>query len=634
MLSRATSFSVAALAVGIVLSACTEGGTRPPGGGGDGGAGGQDGATTSSPLRIEPADHRVAVTSGASVNVDYRAFLRQSDGSEREVTSEVTWLATVPTLGSFSGARFTSTPDRGGRTDIRATMGSTEALTSLTISLERIVITDGTPADAPTRFGGTADPSRAPELVYPDDATMVPSNLGELEFHYRTAGSTLFELHVQAGVLDLRIYFGCPESVGGGCIYTPDRDVWESIATAAAGQGPITYRLRGVNDAGQLGETAERTLTVSEEPITGGIYYWNAGAGRVERFEFGVRGAQAEPFIDSARTGATFCVGCHTVSRDGQRIAVGTDMPTTTFQVFDVATRNRIFSRGSSGGGLPGGGTPTQPNFASFSPDHLQIAASAIAGLSILDGTTGDVIAERLGGGAVSMPDWSPDGNHIAFVRYDAPPSIPGFPLVDVNGVTGGEIVRLDRSGSSWTVGPTLVAGSGNNYYPAYSPDGEWIVFNRSESNSNSAGMGDAMNPMPTLDATLWIVPSSGSGVATRLSRLAGLADSWAKWDPTEYRDRGRPLFWLTWTSRRAFGLRLAENARSQLWMAAFDPEAAAAGRDGGYPAFRLPFQNIESANHIGQWVTRVERLTCDDDTDCGGEFCVDGRCYSVPPLI
>ncbi|UJR84627.1 hypothetical protein [Sandaracinus amylolyticus] len=629
MQSRATSFCVAALAMAFGFSGCTEGGTRPPGGGGDGGP--RDAAVTNSPLRIEPADHRVAITSGASANVDYRAFLRETDGTEREVTSEVTWLATVPTLGSFSGARFTSMRDRGGRTDIRATMGSIEALTSLTISLERIVITEGTPADAPTRFGGTADPSRAPELVYPDDATMVPSNLGELEFHYRTAGSTLFELHVQAGVLDLRVYFGCPESVGDGCIYTPDRDVWESIATAAAGQGPITYRLRGVDDAGRLGETAERTITVSEEPITGGIYYWNAGAGRVDRFEFGVRGAQAEPFIDRQRTEATFCVGCHTVSRDGQRIAVGTDMPTTTLQVFDVATRNRIFSRGA-GGGL--GVMPSQPNFASFSPDHLQIATSAIAGLGILDGTTGDVIAEELGGGAASMPDWSPDGNHIAFVRYPAPPSIPGFALVDVNGVTSGEIVRLDRSGSGWTVGPTLVAGGGNNYYPAYSPDGEWIVFNRSESNSNSAGMGDAMNPSPTLDATLWIVPSSGTGTAMRLSRLAGLADSWAKWDPIRYRDRGRPLFWLTWTSRRAFGLRLEENARSQLWMAAFDPEAQAEGRDGSYPAFRLPFQDLESANHIGQWVTTVERLTCDDDTDCGGEFCVDGRCYSVPPLI
>ena len=59
----------------------------------------------------------------------------------------------------------------------------------------------------------------------------------------------------------------------GGCIYTPDRDVWETVATAAQGQGPITYTLRGVDASGRLGESASRELIVSEEPITGGLYY-------------------------------------------------------------------------------------------------------------------------------------------------------------------------------------------------------------------------------------------------------------------------------------------------------------------------------------------------------------------------
>lgn len=621
------------------IAGCTEGPARPPGGGGDGGPL-PDGTTPgSSALRIEPADHEATITGGTPVAIEYRAFLRQDDGSEREVTSETTWSTTVPALGAFSGAQFLSAVDRGGRTDIRARFGSIEALTSLTLRLERTIVTSTAPPDAPTRFGGTPDAARAPDLIYPDDGTMVPPNLGELEFHYRTSGSTVFELHVAAGPVDLRIYFGCPESVGGGCIYTPDRDVWESISTGAAGQGPITYRLRGVDDAGRLGETSERTLVVASEPITGGLYYWNAGRGSIDRFEFGVRGASAERFLDRTRTGATMCVGCHTLSRDGRRIAVGTDLPTTTFQVFDVATRDRIFMRAGSGGGggpFPGGGFPEEPNFASFSPDNAQIATSALAGLRILDGTTGTVVQEGLGGGQSSMPDWSPDGQHIVYVRHDAPASIPGFGslLVDVSGVTGGRITRLDRSGGSWVVGPTLVAGGGNNFYPAYSPDGEWIVFNRSASDTNSMGADPDSGTSSVPDAELWVVRADGSGSAMRLSRLTGYSDSWAKWDPTPYRDQGRTIFWLTWSSRRAFGLRLGEDERAQLWMAAFDPAEAAAGREAAFPAFRLPFQDIASGNHIGQWVTSVERLTCDTDVDCGGEFCVDGRCYEQPPLI
>lgn len=615
------------LSSALALAGCTTGGTHPPGG--DGGAGGDGGRPGGGAIRIEPADHVVTLSGGAPQTVDYRAFLRNADGSEREVTGEVAWTSTSPDLGSFSGAQFLTAADRGGRTNIRATMGTLDGITSLTVRLERTIVTDSAPADAPTRFGGTPDPARAPELVYPEDATMVPPNLGELEFHYRTAGSTVFELHVAAGPADLRIYFGCPEAVSGGCIYTPDRDVWESIATAARGQGAITYRLRGVDDAGRLGETAERTITIAEEDITGGLYYWNAAGGSINRFEFGVRGARAEVFLDRARTGAGMCVGCHVLSRDGRRIAVGTDIPTTTYQVFDVATRARIFSRGM-GGGI--GAFPQEPNFSSFAPDNAQIVTSALAGLRILDGTTGNVLAERLGGGPASMPDWSPDGQHIVFARHDAP-SV--FGLVDSAGITDGRITRLDWNGSSWVVGPTLVSGGGNNYYPAYSPDGEWIVFNRSPSNTNSMGSDSSSGGMGGVrDAELWVVRADGSGPAMRLSAISGLADSWPKWDPTIYRDQGRDVFWLAWSSRRAFGLRLAEDARNQLWMAAFDPAQAALGREAAYPAFRLPFQDIATGNHIAQWVTHVERMTCSTDADCGGEFCVDGRCYDVPPLI
>lgn len=614
---------LAGLALALVFAGCTERADPPVGGDADrvdSGPGGSD------VLRIEPLDHVQAITGGVPAVVDYRAFLNEG-GSEREVTSEVTWASTVPALGSFAGPRFTSSIDVGGVTSVRATLGAEIVTTSLTLTLERSIIGPGAPADAPTRFGGTVDPSLAPELVYPDDETMVPPNLGELEFHYRGGTAELFELAFMTPAVSLRVYFGCPESAGGGCIYTPDRDVWTAIATAARGNGPTTYTLRSVDSAGRVGEAAARTLIVAEEDITGGLYYWNAGGGTIDRFEFGVPGARAEQFLDQRRVGASTCVGCHALSRDGTRISVGTDIPTTSFQVFDVATRTRIFSLG--GGGI--GGFPNQPNFASWSPDSAQIVVSGLSGLRILDGATGTEVAGGLGGGASSMPDWSPDGEHIVYVRHMAP---GGFGLSDVPGVSGGIIARLDRSGSSWTMGPTLVGtGTDNNYYPAYSPDGRWIVFNRSPSNSGS--MGDGGGSMGGVrDAELWVVAADGGSPAFRLDNVMGLADSWPKWDPTEYRDRDRPLYWLAWSSLRPFGLRYGADTRVQLWMAAFDPSAPGMSRTPTYRAFRLPFQDIATGNHIAQWVTRVERMTCTTDADCGGEFCVDGRCYEEPPLI
>ena len=68
----------------------------------------------------------------------------------------------------------------------------------------------------------------------------------------------------------------------------------------------------------------------------------------------------------------------------------------------------------------------------------------------------------------------------------------------------------------------------------------------------------------------------------------------------------------------------------TQLWMVAFDPARAAAGMDPSFPAFWLPFQDINSGNHIGQWSTEVPRANCSgsgQSTCAAGEVCSNGKC-------
>jgi hypothetical protein len=85
---------------------------------------------------------------------------------------------------------------------------------------------------------------------------------------------------------------------------------------------------------------------------------------------------------------------------------------------------------------------------------------------------------------------------------------------------------------------------------------------------------------------------------------------------------------WVTFASRRAYGLRLASGQNAQIWMAAFDPDAAKAGKDPSFAAFWLPFQEMNSGNHIAQWVTKVARQGCTESTQCDGtESCIDGVC-------
>jgi hypothetical protein len=238
-------------------------------------------------LRIEPVDAVVSVEAGAPAELEYRAFYTEDDGDEVEVTDETTFLVDHAILGGFDGARFTSATDRGGRTTVRAMARSKQADTSLTVRLHTVIITPGTPSDAPDRFGGAEDPARAPSLVYPPPAVMVPPNLNELEVHFLPGpGNTLFRLRFEGVATDLEIYLAC-SPLGAGCGFLPDEATWTLLAEAERGADPVTITLRGVDGTtpGAVGVAASQTISFGLEDILGGLYYWNAGAGAIRRYD-------------------------------------------------------------------------------------------------------------------------------------------------------------------------------------------------------------------------------------------------------------------------------------------------------------------------------------------------------------
>jgi len=600
----------------LLAAACSTRGGERSGEGRDGGPGGTDTGTTVPPgaLRLDPATAEVSVSRGIPAVLTYRAFLVGEGGSEQEVTDEASFSLTTPELGSFAGSTFTSSTERSGRTRVIAMARGATGMADLTVLLEHVVIGPGAGEDAPGKFGGADDPSRAPEIVYPNDGVIVPPNLNELELHFLPAGNTLFELHFQGSALDLRVYLGCTP-LGAGCVYTPDEAVWTLLAEAERGSMPVTYRLSGVDGAAPagVGRSADRTIEFAEEDIVGGLYYWNAGAGAIRRYDFGRRGQVAENYMDAARAGAMTCVGCHAVARDGSRIAIGMDIPAPSpYKVYAVGDRSEYYAQGTTFGG--------GSNFFSFSPDASQIMTSNGASIVLRSADDGSVITDPLVAQG-AMPDWSPDGMRMVYSRPSmAAPCFGGF--CGAPGVDSASLESMVFDGSSWSAGPQLVAfGGQNNYYPTYSPDGGWVLFNRSPANNNS---------FDAPDAELWVVSAEG-GAPMRLERATSTnGDSWPKWDPTLYVHQGRALMWMTFSSRRAYGLRLAAGDRAQLWMTAFDPSGAEAGTGGDRPGFWLPFQEIESGNHIGQWVTSVDRQPCSGPDTCpGGEFCEDGVCVA-----
>ncbi len=481
----------------------------------------------------------------------------------------------------------------------------------------RTVIAMGAPADAPMRFGGPESTTNAPTWVYPEDRTIIPPNLPSFELHFMPgAGNELFEATFAGDVVDVKVYATCTP-VGGGCALALPQEALDQIAAAGRAGGGVRMTLRGTAMGamgGAVARSATRFLGLTQSDLRGGVYYWAAGSGTIVRYEFGRSGARAEAFL-RPDADLVVCVGCHALSRDGTRMVAGSFIPgPARARLIDVATREHV-------------GAPIAMNFGSFSPDNRRLLASDGMRMALYDAMTGAAMPGLASGTSGSHPDWSPNGDVAVFSRSR---SMVPFP-VGTPGHDGPADLMLMRWNVS-TFGPprALVESQGeNNYYPGFSPDGQWVVFNRSMSNSDNAP-----------DASLWAVRADGSrppvSLATANGRDATWGNSWPKWAPFVERYVGEleePLMWITFSSGRDYGLRLRQGSmpRAQLWMAAFRPNAT--GSDPTAPAFWLPFQNVDDSNHIAQWVETVRRTDCTMDRNCpAGETCVRGMCVGAPP--
>ncbi|MFH0902722.1 MAG: hypothetical protein V2A73_18985 [Pseudomonadota bacterium] len=572
-----------------------------------------DGPLTEVVLRIQPSETVVNTTPETPASIDYSASLHWPDGKMEDVTTEVVFTVFDTSLGSFSGNHFQANANRAGRTTVRAVHDQGPyADTSLTVRLTGVVVIGtGADKDAPQRFAGKPDPSVNPVIAYPPDGVLVPPNLNLLEIHFKPGGSNnLFEIAMTGTMVELKAYFGCTalKFPGEGCAYLLDKKLWDLLAQGEPGQAPITYVLRGVDTAdGRVGVSEPRALSLAEEAIDGGIYYWNAGGSTVMRYEFGSREQTAETYLDRKRindltdlgpddgdkTPSQTCIGCHVLSRNGERIAIGLEYPfPSIYKVYEVrSTPSFLYEQGDE----LGGGS----NFFSFSPDAKQIMTSNGYTIVLRDATTGSVRKNNLVTEA-TMPDWSPDGNKLVYVKGDNLRCSAGTSCGSIQ-LNGGWLETIDFDGQAWkNKEPTVLVPARhgeNNYYPSFSPDSAWVLFNRSPKNEDSY---DAP------DAELWTVSVNG-GNPLRLTNATASGDSWPKW-ANEQAYRGGRIMWFTFSSRRRYGLRTGNSTPSQIWMTAFDPDRAAAGEDPSYPPFWLPFQDPGSGNHIGQWVMRIVR--------------------------
>ena len=590
------------MSLALLASGC--GPSSDGGGGGDGGSKADGGGALSgiTAVVVAPASVMLTTTGGVAATQAFTATGTFAGGRVTDVTALCAWSLGDAGLGTIAGGQYTSVTDRGGSTLVTAACGAVSGTAMLTLRYESVrVSTSGgstAPADAPTKFTSTTvDPSLAPLLVYPLDGALVPKNLGQMQIQWRKSvgPADLFEVALTSPTVSIKVYTNALRALGG--VYAIEPAEWTALASSTAGD-TVTIVVRAVltADPSKLGVSTPVRLSIGKDAVNGGIYYWSAtGATTQEgiiRHRFGDLTPPA-PFYTKADGNALFndgrtdhCVACHALSRDGTKMAItynGGDGPASVLNVMDktaLLAVNRVAW-----------------NFASLNPDGTRMVTAKGGALRIYDitagPTNGQVVGgvEIPGGGQGTHPDWSADGHAITWTKK-------GNAGSDWDYIGGSIYVTNDSTGTFNTSTAIVPSAGENNYYPSFSPDGEWVLFNRATGTSYNNG-----------NAELWVVRSSGGTPIklTAASGAAGSANSWPRWSPFVQRNgpNGK-LLYLTFSSQRDYGIELVGLNKPQIWMAAFDPSLATAGSDPSSVPFWLPFQDMTTNNHIAQWATQI----------------------------
>ena len=453
-----------------------------------------------------------------------------------------------------------------------------------------------------TPHGNGTDPSKEPGIVYPSHETMFPINVSRIWHEWSPGGTNaLFHLQFTGPKTTVHVYTGNPN-------WEPGETEWDWIAESNRGSAVelVVFGLDPLSP-GDVWQSKPITLHFSDAEVEGAIYYWSTGSAGI------MKALVSDPipvkfYTDPMASDEGTCVACHTLSRDGKRLAVG--YGGEKLREVNVPDRQTLVPTATSG--------DRSSAWTTFSPDGTKLLVAAGGVLTLIDADTGMPIGSNNGvvplpsGKIGTHPDWNALGDTVVFT------------LATKGGnktTEGGEIALLPYNNGSWGTPTVLVAAASttdNNFFPSWSPDSKWIVYANAQGNSKDA-----------VSAVLKLVSASG-GTPKTLTRLnervnnvdaiVGIGNSMPTWAPST-----KPgTFWIAFSSLRAYAtLRPQDDKEDQIWIAAIDPTAP----DPGYSAFWAPFQSIAEGNHRAFWThTDTDKQClcvdiCGDglDNDCDG---------------
>ncbi len=529
-------------------------------------------------LSIQPLDTAVTLKLNQPGQVLYKVMGTFASG-KRDLTAQASFSLKDRELGTFKGATLALAGKHGGITQVNANVGSMGATTRLTVKVSMSAVTVGAPKDAASKFIKPCTGGGSLKVAYPAAGAMVPPNLADFSVMLVDGASDLWEVSLQSKTTDVKLYTTKKK-------LRLSESHWKVIASSNRA-GSVTLSVRGVKRASptKCATSGRREISVGPTEIKGGIYYWTTVPDNaIMRYDFGQAAKKPESYISEKKSG--HCVGCHAISPDGSRLAFTNNVDDG--YIMDVKASTYLKKKSH------------KVFFQVFTPDNKYLISNYKGKTAIRDGKTGSQVTTLfLGGKTTTHPEISPTGGLLVFTQLKH--ADPGLNYREGSIATS----RLVGTNAGW---PSVIVKGGNsqnNYYPAISPDGQWIIFNRSDGGSYSNN-----------NAALWVVPTGG-GTPVELKRAnkgKTLRNSWPRFSPFSHEYQGGKLFWFSFSSIRDYGTELVNSTKKieksipQIWMTAFSADLAKAGKDPSFPAFWLPYQDLRSRNHIAQWTKKVPK--------------------------
>lgn len=695
--------------------------------GGNGG-GDEGGVAPSAPIAIEPADATVDVeiVDGELKPVTPVTF-KIVDRDTRAPLDGASWSIDRGEVGTIvvGTGVFTANGNVAGVATVTASYGTNQATSKITINVRA---TNGGanaksgigPQTGPVPKGGfngvggevlgaapsddiktklatdnPVDVSKF-EMLAPYDKTVFPRAILPPLVQWRTeSGFDVkgYSIHLKQTGFDFR---GTYAPAAGSTKFQNapiDAEIWKRLLNSNQGD-PVTVEIKVTDGTTTYGPIV-RTWTIAPGILRGTVYYNSYGTLLADKTQgekaaavLRISPGQSEPQL--AIPGAEKkCAVCHEVSANGNRLfSNDTDQGDYGYaRSYDLtADASVIKSYGPSwGAGFDSAKFIGKLSYSAPYPDGTFFLASSgenyhhwpePSDLFSADtyepiATTGfkDVVKRAV------TPAFSPDGSRVAFTYWE---SAKADPLAD----GGHTLVVMDfdcNRGADGNCGAPpykfsnlrKVAHDDSAYlgWPAFSPDGKWLIYQR----STNGGDGSVLNTSKTGRADLWIASADlaptfetmklcsvngfeGSCVSNaaapsflptgpnhpqKLVDDASPGDTNLAFEPTITPIVSGGYAWLIFTTRRLYGNVAtlepyagkddgqpmpASPVPKKLWVAAIEL-APKTGTDPSHPPFYLPGQELLAGNMRAFWENdpcRKNGSECETGNECCNGFCRD----------